>query len=90
MSVAGHVSSGSVAISHDGRLIAAGPRQRATSSGDVGRERRVQVWSLAGGAEHLLLSGHEANVNALVFTANGRWLVSGSNDGTIRYWDRET
>src|SRR5205085_7685267 len=44
--VAGHVSTGSVAISQDSELVAAGSRQRATSSGDVGRERRVQVWDL--------------------------------------------
>ena len=88
--VAGHVSTGSVAISPDSELVAAGPRQRATSSGDVGRERRVQVWDLASGKLRFLLSGHEANVNALLFTSDGRWIVSGSNDGTIRYWDRRT
>ena len=88
--VAGHVSTGSVAISPDSELVAAGPRQRATSSGDVGRERRVQVWDLASGKLRFLFSGHEANVNALLFTSDGRWIVSGSNDGTIRYWDRRT
>jgi WD40 repeat protein len=88
--VAGHVSTGSVAISHDSELVAAGPRQRATSSGDVGHERRVQVWELATGKRRFLLSGHEANVNALLFTKDDRWIVSGSNDGTIRYWDRRT
>jgi WD40 repeat protein len=89
-SVAGHVSTGSVAISQDSELVAAGPLQRAHSSGDVGRERRVQVWDLASGEPRFLLSGHEANVNALLFTSDGRWIVSGSNDGTIRYWDRRT
>ena len=34
--VAGHVSTGSVAISPNSELVAAGPRQRATSSGDMG------------------------------------------------------
>lgn len=87
-SVAGHVNTGSVAISPDGELVAAGPGQRATSSGDIGRERRVQVWDMATGKPRFLLSGHEANVNALTFTTDGRWLVSGSNDGSIRYWDR--
>jgi WD40 repeat protein len=88
--VAGHVSTGSVAVSADGALMAAGPGQRAVSSGDIGAERRVQVWNAASGKMRYLLSGHEANVNALVFTADGRWLVSGSSDGTIRYWSRGT
>ena len=88
--VAGHVSTGSVGISHDSELVAAGPQQRAVSSGDVGRERRVQVWDMATGKQRFLLSGHEGNVNALVFPRNGRWIVSGSKDATIRYWDRRT
>jgi WD40 repeat protein len=89
-SLAGHVSTGSVSISEDSELIAAGPRQRATSTGDVGQERRVQVWDLATGKQRFLLSGHEANVTALLFTNERRWIVSGSDDGTIRYWDRRT
>jgi WD40 repeat protein len=88
--VAGHVSTGGLAISDDSQLVATGPMQRATSSGDVGRERRVQVWDMATGRQRFLLSGHEENVNALLFTKDGRWIVSGSNDGTIRYWDRRT
>ncbi len=88
--VAGHVNTASVAVSPDGALVAAGPGQRAVSSGDIGRERRVQVWETASGKVRYLLSGHEANVHALVFTSDNRWLVSGSGDGTIRYWDRKT
>ena len=89
-SVAGHVSTGGVAISHNSMMVAAGPRQRATSSGDIGRERRVQVWDRSTKKLRFLLSGHEANVNAVTFTKDGRWIVSGSNDGTIRYWRRST
>lgn len=88
--VAGHLFPGGLAISPDNRLVAAGPRQGAVSSGDVGHERRVQVWEMATGKRRFLLSGHEANVNALAFTGDGRWLVSGSNDGSIRYWDLRT
>ena len=88
--LAGHVSTGSVAISHDSELVAAGPLQRAISSGDAGFERRVQVWDMTTGNLRFLLSGHEADVYALTFTADNHWLVSGSYDGTIRYWDRRT
>jgi WD40 repeat protein/uncharacterized caspase-like protein len=88
--IAGHVNTGSVAISHDGELVAAGPGQRAVSSGDEGRERRVHVWETATGKLRFLLSGHDANVTALAFTMDGRWIVSGSVDGTVRYWDRKS
>jgi WD40 repeat protein len=34
-----------------------------------------------------LLVGHTNVVNRLVATPDGRWLISASNDHTIRYWD---
>ncbi len=88
--VAGHVSTASLALSADGKLIAAGPGQRAFSSGDVGRETGIHVWDAASGKLRFILRGHEDNVYALAFTPDGRWLMSGSLDGTIRYWDAST
>jgi WD40 repeat protein/uncharacterized caspase-like protein len=88
--IAGHVNTASLALSEDGKLIAAGPGQRATSSGDIGQESGIHLWDAKSGALRFILRGHEANVYALAFTADGRWLVSGSVDGTIRYWDVNT
>jgi WD40 repeat protein len=85
--IAGHVNAGSVAVSKDGTLIAAGPGQRAVSTGDIGRETGIHVWNAATGKLRFMLRGHEANIYALAFTPDGRWLMSGSLDGTIRYWD---
>ena len=34
-----------------------------------------------------VLSGHESRVSSLVFAPDGRTLISGSIDGTIRFWD---
>jgi WD40 repeat protein len=85
--IAGHVNTGSVAVSQDGTLIAAGPGQRAVSSGDIGRETGIHVWNAATEELRFILRGHEANTYALAFTPDGRWLMSGSLDGTIRYWD---
>ncbi len=35
------------------------------------------------------LEGHTNTVNRLLATPDGRWLISASNDHTIRYWDLE-
>ncbi len=88
--VAGHVNTASLALSPDGKLIAAGPGQRATSSSDTGQETGIHVWDAATGKLRFILRGHEDNVYALTFTPHGRWLMSGSLDGTIRYWDAST
>ncbi len=36
------------------------------------------------------LKGHEGDVGCVVFSPDGKQLVSGSQDGTVRVWDAET
>lgn len=33
------------------------------------------------------LDGHTANVTALQYSAQGKWIVTGSEDGTVKVWD---
>ena len=80
--LAGHVSTGSAAISEDGQLVAAGPMQRAISSGDTGRERRIHVWDTFTGELKFLLKGHQSNVAALMFSSDRRWIISADYSGT--------
>ncbi len=42
------------------------------------------------GQERLILQGHTANVHSVAFSANGRRIVTGSHDGTMRLWDDTT
>jgi WD40 repeat protein len=50
---------------------------------------KLEVWRLAWGtrAPTLLLSGHVGPVDALAISSDGRWLLSGSHDNTVRLWD---
>jgi WD40 repeat protein len=54
----------------------------AAGSGDD-----VLVWNLQSRGDPVTLRGHERPVNQLRFASNGRVLVSGSFDGTLRFWD---
>jgi WD40 repeat protein len=56
---------------------------------------QILVWDLpskvgaAAPAPSWRLDGHTNSVNRLVATPDGRWLISASNDHTIRYWDMQ-
>jgi WD40 repeat protein len=69
----GHVNA--VAYSRDGSLVTAGA------------DRTVRVWDL-GGRPPVVLRGHDDEVTTAIFTADGRHVLSSSNDGTLRLWDR--
>jgi WD40 repeat protein len=66
----------SLAVSPDGRLVAAGT---------VNRE--IKLWSLADGTPLRSLAGHAGAVGAVAFSPDGRVLASGSADKTIKLWD---
>ena len=69
----------SVAISPDGRFLAAGDTQG-----------KVLLWSFPEGQHAGLLTGHTNAVMSVAFSPDGLLLASGSLDRTIRIWDWRT
>jgi len=66
----------SVAISPDGRLVAAGSL-----------DNTVRIWDVATGQLIERLRGHKDSVYSVAFTPDGEGIVSGSLDKTLKYWD---
>lgn len=48
-----------------------------------------QIWSTQTCTLYKRLSGHEKEIYALEYSPDGRMLVSGSGDNTVRVWDME-
>ncbi|KIM20068.1 hypothetical protein M408DRAFT_334157 [Serendipita vermifera MAFF 305830] len=69
----------SVAISPDGRLVAAGSLDTV-----------VRLWDVQTGTLLERLRGHRDSVYSVAFTPDGRGLVSGSLDKTLKYWELNT
>jgi WD40 repeat protein len=49
----------------------------------------IHIWDIETGILKVLLRGHSAQVNSIVFSQDGHRLFSSSSDHTIRIWDWE-
>ena len=84
--------SGSVAFSADGKRIVSGGGELVVS-----RDGKMQVtpcevkmWEADKGQEVLTLKGHTRPVYSVAFSADGKRIVSGSEDNTVKVWDAAT
>jgi WD40 repeat protein len=50
------------------------------------RDTSIRIWDLDEGREVQRLEGHTAAVRTLIFIADGKALVSGGDDSTLRLW----
>jgi WD40 repeat protein len=81
--------SGSIAFSNNGKLIAAS---------DIGLDPKLNsyvyvrglVWDVKTGEKLFTLGGHKFDIDGLVFTRDDRFLLTGSVDTTIKFWDMKT
>ncbi|GBE82052.1 Target of rapamycin complex subunit wat1 [Sparassis crispa] len=66
-----------LAISPDKRLLAAAIH------------KKVNVYEIASSSSTPLIvfDGHNSNITSVSFHSEGKWLVTGSEDGTIKIWD---
>jgi len=51
--------------------------------------RDISLWDVNSGVIKTTLSGHTDGIRSIAFSPDGRVLVSGSNDTTMRFWDVE-
>lgn len=50
----------------------------------------IKLYELASGRELRTLVGHDSKVSSITFQKDGRFLFSGSVDGSVRIWDPDT
>ena len=76
-----------LAISPDGRWLAAGGRTDALCPGRCGD---IRLYDFASGELKALFKGHSGAVFRLAFSPDGKKLISASSDQTAIVWDVET
>jgi len=78
-----------IAFSHDGKLIA------VTDTGIDPKQNtyafvRAIVWNAQTGEKLFTIGDHKFDIDGLVFSRDDRYLLTGSVDQTIKFWDMKT
>jgi len=74
---------GNVAVfSPDSKLLALG-----RESGDLKNKTWIELWNTTTWEKVAIVEGHTGRISALAFSADGKFLVSGSEDTSALVWD---
>jgi WD40 repeat protein len=60
----------------------------ATASGDIDPDEnnRITLWNIATEQPIKILEGHKNNITKILFTSDGKLIISAGYDGTLRLW----
>ena len=67
--------------------VAASPTKPIIASGGQQDENRIRLGDMASGEILAKLAGHEDHILSVAFSKDGKLLVSGSRDKTVRIWE---
>jgi transcription initiation factor TFIID subunit 5 len=73
-------------ISNDGRLVAASFSNSALKIWDLSQQEKMKANVQNNEAPYLDLRGHSAAVYGMDFSADNKFLLTGSADNSIRLW----
>ena len=70
--------------------LAFGPNGETIVTGEAHRGGTVTMWSVSTGKKLKTFRGHTGGILSANFRADGKVLVTGSKDGTVRFWETAT
>jgi len=84
----GHkISVNAVDISSDGRLALSGGGSITAQGDHPKKDNSVRLWDIESGNCTHCFKGHTRSVNAVSFSPDGKFALSGGDDRTLRIWD---